>query len=321
MVVVFFGNMKHFTNPITLLWFFLALISLESCAVDKAIAAEDYWFHKAMKAEDHVVAVGVDSMAFSVLGDGADTLVLVHGFGPYPRVQWQPVTWSLSDDMTMVVVDLLGFGQSYSPDNVISVSSQVSAIAAVIDSLGIARAHVMGHSCGGMVAALFASLHPDQVKSLVLIDPLHRHYEKSIMDSIEQAHGLGIEDILLPQSEAAFDVMKGLTIAKDVSFLPNVLKKHVVDKIYTVNQSQRQGLLSAVERDIDQLRAEATGGNMPTALIWGEVDHLFPVATGQLLLADYPEGEFMVIAGAGHTPHLEDPWAFMRCIQGFYDGL
>ena len=248
--------------------------------MDKAIAAEDYWFHKAMKAEDHVVAVGVDSMAFSVLGDGADTLVLVHGFGPYPRVQWQPVTCSLSDDMTMVVVDLLGFGQSYSPDNVISVSSQVSAIAAVMDSLGIARAHVMGHSYGGMVAALFASLHPDQVKSLVLIDPLHRHYEKSIMDSIEQAHGLGIEDILLPQSEAAFDVMQGLTIAKDVSFLPNVLKKHVVDKIYTVNQSQRQGLLSAVERDIDQLRAEATGGNMPTALIWGEVDHLFPVARG-----------------------------------------
>ncbi len=145
-----------------------AILVSTSCRVDQAIEAEDSWFYSRRPTRSVFTSVGNDTLHWTQTGTGTDTVLLVHGFGPYPTVQWQPVVWKYSDTKTLIVVDLLGFGKSCSPDTAVTVAQQVAALRSALDQRGISRVHLVGHSYGGMVSTLFASQYPDRVRSLVL---------------------------------------------------------------------------------------------------------------------------------------------------------
>ena len=65
----------------------------------------------------------------------------------------------------------------------------------------------------------------------------------------------------------------------------------------------------------------ATGGDMPTLLIWGINDKLFPIADADSLLIDFPNARMDTVIQAGHIPHLENPIGFLAVLNDFYDRL
>jgi 4,5:9,10-diseco-3-hydroxy-5,9,17-trioxoandrosta-1(10),2-diene-4-oate hydrolase len=108
-------------------------------------------------------------------GTGDDVLILLHGAGPGVS-GWSNFSGNLghyAEHFRTIIVDMPGFGKSAHPAEYDRSYLQYSADAVVslMDELGIAKAHLLGNSLGGSVAARFVLAYPDRAKRLVLMGP------------------------------------------------------------------------------------------------------------------------------------------------------
>lgn len=105
-------------------------------------------------------------------GRGELPVVLVHSLAGNSK-HWGAQLEHLRPSRRAVALDLRGHGQSESPDNGdYSISGMVGDIAAVVDTLGLDRFVLVGHSMGGGVALSYAGTHPERVGGLLLLDPI-----------------------------------------------------------------------------------------------------------------------------------------------------
>lgn len=103
-----------------------------------------------------------------VAGEGPP-LLLLHGLGGSGRY-WAGLAPLLADRRTLIAPDLAGFGHSDKPRVDYGRDFHVTAIAGLLDELGLAgRLGVTGHSMGGILAAIYAARHPERVESLALV--------------------------------------------------------------------------------------------------------------------------------------------------------
>ncbi len=105
--------------------------------------------------------------AYSVEG-GGPALFMVHGIGSR-RGAWRPLARILSRRFTCISYDLRGHGDSPVPAPPYSLDDLVADLEALREKLGIERAHVIGHSLGGMIGPAYARAHPERVLSLGLL--------------------------------------------------------------------------------------------------------------------------------------------------------
>lgn len=100
------------------------------------------------------------------------TLVFLHGLGNSGRT-WDEVAAGLPDDINIITVDLLGFGDSPQPDwAVYDARTQARSLAKTLLALGVRRRVILvGHSMGSLVAVEFAKRFPLAVDSLILCSP------------------------------------------------------------------------------------------------------------------------------------------------------
>lgn len=104
---------------------------------------------------------------FTVTGSGPD-LILIHGIGATRQV-WDGVIARLSPHFRCIAWDLPGHGVSDIPARPLSLDDLVEDLAALQEHLGIASAHLAGHSLGGMIGPAYALRYPERVRSLGLI--------------------------------------------------------------------------------------------------------------------------------------------------------
>lgn len=101
------------------------------------------------------------------------TVLLLHGknFGAY---YWAPtIKLLVGQGYRVIAPDQIGFGKSDKPrDYAYSFAALAANTRALLDSLGVQRAAVVGHSMGGMLATRFALLYPKQTSELVLVNPI-----------------------------------------------------------------------------------------------------------------------------------------------------
>lgn len=105
---------------------------------------------------------------YEVTGTG-DPIVLIHGLGSSTR-DWEPQVSYFAPRYQVVTVDLRGHGRSARPPGPYSIALFAADVAAVIKTLGIAPAHIVGISLGGMVAFQLAVSDPACVRSLVIVN-------------------------------------------------------------------------------------------------------------------------------------------------------
>ena len=103
----------------------------------------------------------------SIEGSGPP-LFMVHGIGSR-RSGWDGVVASLKDDFTCISYDLRGHGDSPLPDSDFGLDDLVDDLAALQERLGIKKAHVIGHSLGGMIGPAYALRFPERVLTLGLL--------------------------------------------------------------------------------------------------------------------------------------------------------
>ncbi|WBX99163.1 alpha/beta fold hydrolase [Chryseobacterium gambrini] len=104
---------------------------------------------------------------FERKGNGKETLVLLHGFMENLSI-WSDMEPHLSDNFSLLKIDLPGHGQSEIIAEVQTMEMMAEEVKKVLDHENINRIHLLGHSMGGYVSLAFAEKHPEYLKSLTL---------------------------------------------------------------------------------------------------------------------------------------------------------
>jgi DNA-binding SARP family transcriptional activator/pimeloyl-ACP methyl ester carboxylesterase len=117
--------------------------------------------------------VGEASIAYQVVEGGSADLLMIPGWVSHLELDWEEPTWvrwceRMTSFARLVRFDKRGTGLSDRPAQIPSLTERTADALAVLDAVGLERAHVMGWSEGGPLAVLLAVEHPERVQSLVL---------------------------------------------------------------------------------------------------------------------------------------------------------
>jgi pimeloyl-ACP methyl ester carboxylesterase len=107
-------------------------------------------------------------MYYEVAGSGSP-LVLLHGGMLTIDLNFAGLIPALAASHTVIAVELQGHGRTADIDRPITPAALASDVVALLDHLGVDRAHVLGHSMGAAAALELAVSHPDRVRSVVPI--------------------------------------------------------------------------------------------------------------------------------------------------------
>lgn len=102
--------------------------------------------------------------AFTDVGTGP-AIFMVHGIGAR-RGSWAPLIKRFSDRFRCISYDLRGHGDSPNSGAGMSLDDLVADLEALRKKLGIEKAHIIGHSLGGMIGPAYARAYPERVISL-----------------------------------------------------------------------------------------------------------------------------------------------------------
>jgi aminoacrylate hydrolase len=112
------------------------------------------------------VAVPDGEIYYETYGSGSPVLLVpgLGGVGSY----WAPNIPALSRKYQVIIHDHRGTGQSSRSRIRYSVDQMTADLLAVMNDVGIQKAHLVGHSTGGAIGQTMAALHPDRLISLVI---------------------------------------------------------------------------------------------------------------------------------------------------------
>ena len=238
------------------------------------------------------------------VGSGS-ALVLVHGLGG-DADDWAFCLEALAASHRVIALELLGFGRSDKPHIEYTIAGYVEVLDRFLRTLDIERATLAGHSLGGAIAATFALQFPQAVDKLVLIDSAGVWAGMSDLPVDLRvstlAHMREVFEFLFYDKRLATDGLIELSYQQHLERGDG----------YTIH-SLYENLRGGRERLDDRISALA----VPTLIIWGEADAIFPLAIGRRIHALVPGSKLEVIPRCGHLPNLERPAELARCILEF----
>jgi pimeloyl-ACP methyl ester carboxylesterase len=249
-------------------------------------------------------------------GDPADPpLVLLHGgIVDAANVSWGAVLGPLARDYRVVAPDLLGYGRSAKPDVTYSLSTHVDVVEALVETVGLDEPSVAGISMGGGAALGLALRSPTRVDRLVLLD--------SYGLGTELANG-GLTRLLSKQgatNRLAIALMRrsrGFTKASLGAIVHDTdrLSAEAVDAVWA--ETRRPGVgkafrsFRAAEVGPDGYRTDFTDRvdelDIPTLVLHGEHDEVFPHRWSERATAHLPDAEFRLLADCAHWAPRERP--------------
>ncbi len=103
------------------------------------------------------------------IGGSGPAVVLLHGYAETGRM-WNPLLPQLAKTHTVIVPDLRGAGDSAKPEDGYNKKNMAVDIHALVESLGIRKASIVGHDIGLMVAYAYAAQFPSETDRVVLMD-------------------------------------------------------------------------------------------------------------------------------------------------------
>ncbi len=247
----------------------------------------------------------------------APAVLMLHGFGSSLHT-WEAWAQGLQATHRVVRVDLPGAGLSApDPDRRYDDPHALQQLLALMDTLGLPRASLVGHSMGGRLAWRLAAMHPERVDKLVLVAP--DGFASPGFDYGKPPE-VGLIAQLLPHVLPRAALRAGLAPAYAD---PARLSDDTVTRYHQLllTPGGREAILDRMQ----QLRLEdptplLARVRAPTLLIWGERDAMIPVANAQDYLRALPAAtgaQLLVLPGLGHVPHEEDPQAALPALQAF----
>lgn len=235
------------------------------------------------------------SIEYNVHGDGPP-LLLIPGLG-FGRWGWFKQVPTLSRRFRVITFDPRG-----PRDPTRGVAELARDAAALLDRLGVDRAHVLGASLGGFVAQELALARPDLVDRLVLICTSHggREGERMSPRALAAVFGLGS----MSREGAA---RRGLKVATSTTY--RARHREEFDRIVRMRLDNSPSLSSYLRQTMAGANFDASrkvrGIIAPALVIHGADDRYVPVSNAYALARAIPGAELRVLDDAGHLVFIE----------------
>lgn len=237
-------------------------------------------------------------------GDGP-AVVLLHG-QPGTAADWVGVARCLPPTVRVIVPDRPGYGRT--GGRAVGFAANASAVAALLDRLGIEQAHVVGYSWSGGVALALARDHPSRLTGLTLVASVRPGAHLGLID-----RGLALP-VLGTAVSAGVIGFTGLLLQ-----IPRV--RHAIDRRYRGTTEEgltalRQALAGgragisffheqqALFHELGGLAGGLADLPVPVTVVYGTNDRIVSPAEGAALGRAIPGARVVAVEGAGHLlPH------------------
>ena len=238
-------------------------------------------------------------------------VILMHGmFGSLSNLG--NLARDLIGQYRVISVDLRNHGDSPHED-AMSIPLMADDIVELMDDLGLAQSHLVGHSLGGKLGMHVALHHPDRVSSLLVADIAPVNYPQSNNNVVET---LSILDTQTIASRRDADQAISALIADKVTrgfILKNLQRDN--DGGFSLKLNVKSIVANYSNSLVDAPSGEPFSG--PTLFIKGETSAYIQEKHRPLIAQLFPASEVQMILGAGHWLHAEKPEEFNHLVIEF----
>jgi pimeloyl-ACP methyl ester carboxylesterase len=330
---------RNFTKSCALLLMVLAFVATpraeESGLRPLGIGLEEIDYPYPVRFLDLVIENQPLRMAYmdvAPTGPGTgQTVVLLHGKS-FSGDYWDHTIATLAAKGYRVIApDQIGFGKSAKPDIRYSFDLLAHNTKSLLDSLGVSRAAIVGHSFGGMLAVYFARDYPETTAVLALENPIGLEDYRRVIPPQPVETLVKTEMTQTPATYRAF--MQAFFVG-----WPPIAERSVdvFSRVLLSPEYPRWARASALTYEMifeQPIRQEYPLLKIPVLLVIGQDDRsvffrryapaeaitslgAWP-ALGRAAVKDLPDGRLVEINGAGHVPHVEKPDEFEAALETF----
>ncbi len=243
------------------------------------------------------------------LQGGAAPVVLIHGFGG-DSDNWLFNIDELAKSRPVYALDLPGHGKSTKTLASGNLDELAEAVAALIDEIGAAKVHLVGHSLGAAVAFQTLKDRADRVASLVGVAP-------SGLD--DKVNADFIEGFIAAEKRKDVKAALQLLIAS-----PELVSAQMIEGVQRFKRLEgaKEALRAIADKNLPSGRQAASFRDLvdevpiPLLIVWGERDAVLDPAAAKGLPASV---EVVLIENVGHMPHLEAASAVNERLTRHFD--
>lgn len=222
-------------------------------------------------------------------------VILLHGWGQNISMM-KPIGDNISDDYNVTIVDLPGFGSSSEPTYIWKVDDYVECINKLLKELKIKKPIMIGHSFGGKITLLYASIYETE-KIILFGSPYTKEIQKLSTKT---------------------KVLKSLKKVPLINKLEGFAKKHIGSTDYkNSSEIMRKVLVETVNYDITENVKKI---KVPTILIWGTNDEAVSIELGRILSNLIKDCGLIEYDGCSHYAYLERIDQTINIIKSFIGG-
>ena len=249
------------------------------------------------------------ALHFTDSGGTGEAVVLAHAIGCDHRM-WSEVAPALAAQFRVIALDARGHGRSPVVPRPYSLEIMADDACLVLEKLGIARAHWVGLSMGGMIGQAFALRHPARLARLVIANSTCSYGPEG--RAMWQARAKAVQ-------EGGLEAIRAMVEARyfSESFRASQPAR-VAEVMGRFMETPVEGYLGCCDAIAkldyadDLIRVKAK-----TLVIAGELDAGTPPAMSEAIAAKIPGARMATIAGAAHLSAAEKPEAFARLAADF----
>jgi 2-hydroxy-6-oxonona-2,4-dienedioate hydrolase len=249
-------------------------------------------------------------------GIRGEPLIFLHGTGGHLEAFTRNII-PHSRRFRTFAIDMIGHGFTDKPDRPYQIRDYIEHLEAVLDALGLDRAHISGESLGGWVAAAFAARRPGRVLKVVLNTAGGLTADPEVMNRI---YTLSMAAVRNPDPDA---------VRKRLEFLMHD-SRHVSEDLVEMRLRiyRQPGFERAMENILCLQKMEIRMRNLlsedelrgieaPALVLWTDHDPTAPLAVGEKFAQLIPNARLKVMTGCGHWPQFEDAETFNRLHMEF----
>lgn len=242
---------------------------------------------------------------------GGSPVVMIQGLGADKHL-WDLQRLALAPRHHTIALDNRGAGRSDKPQGPYSLAQMADDVISVMDHAGLADAHIVGASMGGVISQILAVMYPERVRSLTLTCTSCRHapWRRELL--AEWARVAETQGIGAMTTEAARWVI-GPRSFRRVSPAVGMFGPLALSRPPHAFAAQVAAILDADDDLSDQL----TTIRVPTLVVVGNQDILTPRADSEELAELIPTAELVVISGAAHGLMVEHASTYNRVLLDF----
>jgi pimeloyl-ACP methyl ester carboxylesterase len=258
------------------------------------------------------VDAGGVTLAYHESGAG-EPVIFIGGLASTMDTWSPPVIERLSQKFRVIVFDNRGTGYSGETGEPFSVPLFARDTAALMDALGISRAHILGHSMGASIAQELTLTFPEKVGRLVLVAGDCGGAEAVKMSA----------DILARLKDRSGTIAEQIDRMFSLLFPRAWLDTH--DPLQYCPEVYEKTAEAVVARQIDAFYSwtgscsRLCGLRVPVLVMTGDSDEVVPLKNSRILAERIPGSEFMVFPGGGHGLMYQFPDRFCDEVIRFLD--